>query len=281
MAIEAATELEPAAAWIEIELSLTFEGPFLVSKALDKANDDDDGAPDRGPVAEGYGEAIYYLPGESLRGALRAQARRIVNTVHPGSGDGHRSMKRLFGPKEASAVLHRGALDVGDFEVMTQHADPLPSQEFVAIDRFTGGAADSRKFATNYLDRPTVKGRIRVQLIPRVHRTSSGKAKSGFRASSRVVKAADLGLLALLMRDLAEGDVPLGYGKTKGYGACRIAAATLALEGGSAAWRRLGDRDGEGGSALARLFGLGSSLESEITACVDAFRQASEKTNAY
>ena len=33
---------------------------------------------------------------------------------------------------------------------------------------------------------------------------------------------AELGLLALVLRDWIEGDIPIGYGKNKGYGSCTV-----------------------------------------------------------
>jgi hypothetical protein len=67
----------------------------------------------------------------------------------------------------------------------------------VAIDRFTGGAADAKKFDT----RPLLPGAVaRVQW--RIDRPEAWM----------------WGLLYLLLRDLAEGDLRLGHATHRGYG---------------------------------------------------------------
>ena len=270
--VEAEASLDPALPTIELDLFLRFDGPFLVSKAAAKEEGGQDGEPDREPVREGYDG--YYLPGESLRGALRAQARRIVNTLDPGKrGDEHPSLCRLFGPGGQSAMHFRGAIDVGDFKVVEPPSEPLPVQEFVAIDRFTGGAADGKKFAARHLDRPIVRGCIKLSVTPRRHRLASGKRDSRFNAiRHRAVRREDIGLLALVLRDLAEGDIPLGYGKTKGYGACRIESATLSLRGDEALWETLERDDEAPGSAFATIF---HPWRGEVRKCVEQFRKAS------
>ncbi|MCI5126447.1 MAG: hypothetical protein D3925_18700, partial [Candidatus Electrothrix sp. AR5] len=70
-------------------------------------------------------------------------------------------------------------------------------QDFVAIDRFHGGGKDGAKFAVEHSERPCFQGKITV--------------------SSRV-KESGRGLLALVLRDLREGDITLGFGANKGYG---------------------------------------------------------------
>ena len=40
-----------------------------------------------------------------------------------------------------------------------------------------------------------------------------------------------LGLLALTLRDLIEGDIPLGFGASKGYGACHATITSLHVNG--------------------------------------------------
>jgi CRISPR/Cas system CSM-associated protein Csm3 (group 7 of RAMP superfamily) len=69
-------------------------------------------------------------------------------------------------------------------------------QDFLAIDRFTGGGKKSAKFDALALWRPT------------------------FRASICLENAArwELGLLALLFKDLEDGLLSVGFGAAKGYG---------------------------------------------------------------
>ena len=102
---------------------------------------------------------------------------------------------RLFGGAGWRAPLH-----ISDFVPVAGGQGEELTQDFVAIDRFTGGAAAGKKFKARYVYQPTLKGRIELEL-------------------SRV-RPEHVGLLALAMRDLLEGDVPLGFGKNKGFGHC-------------------------------------------------------------
>ena len=71
-------------------------------------------------------------------------------------------------------------------------------QDFVAIDRFTGGAADEAKFDARYADAPTLQTRLTLHLDG--------------------LKPEDVALLALALRDVCEGKVTFGFGASKGYG---------------------------------------------------------------
>ncbi|MCI5167763.1 MAG: hypothetical protein D3903_17155, partial [Candidatus Electrothrix sp. GM3_4] len=79
-------------------------------------------------------------------------------------------------------------------------------QDFVAIDRFHGGGKDGAKFAVEHSERPCFQGQIAI--------------------SSRV-KESGRGLLALVLRDLREGDVTFGFGANKGYGHLQTEAVQI------------------------------------------------------
>jgi CRISPR/Cas system CSM-associated protein Csm3 (group 7 of RAMP superfamily) len=171
------------------------------------------------PKVDAQGHAV--LPTASIKGALRSRAERILATLTgdetpfdhaPGRGragldDPAAVMmtaglptERLFG-----AASWRAALAIEPFEPVAPQA-AATTQELVAIDRFTGGASGSAKYDIDAFDRPTFKGRLRLNLDRS--------------------QPEDVGLLVLLLRDLAEGDVTFGYGATKGFGGV---AATVAI----------------------------------------------------
>lgn len=169
------------------------------------------GEPQRIPLSSGN-PALPYLPGTSLKGALRAQAERICRTLSSAEDGGSAvAVAALFGTTATA-----GALGVTDFKGAP--AEPV-IHEMVAIDRFTGGAADGRKFAVRAFEEPTLKGALTVDLARTYDTELTGKAVS----SAAKLNDAALGLLALVLRDLAEGDIVFGYGKRKGYGAIRRA----------------------------------------------------------
>ena len=68
--------------------------------------------------------------------------------------------------------------------------------DFVAIDRFTGGARDKAKFDAVTAIKPTFKVRIHLENP----------------------KKWELGWLVLTLRDLKEGLLPIGFGAAKGFG---------------------------------------------------------------
>jgi hypothetical protein len=109
---------------------------------------------------------------------------------------------RLFGAEGWGSVI-----EVGNFVEASRDGSPCPGeayvQEFLALDRFTGGGAEERKFDAEGGWQPILKGTITVHL-------------DRLKAMGEVQPA--LGLLALTLRDLAEGDLSFGWGTGKGYG---------------------------------------------------------------
>ncbi len=181
------------------------------------------------------------LSGSSLRGALRSHAEKIgrtlateiaqsdkefLNIVPAGNPfatikedllatwdrvdqkkveeiekrDGEVSVKalhladRLFGNQLVGSRLWvRDAEMVG--EMPTWQA-----QEFLAVDPFTGGGKEGAKFDAAPLMGTTFRGQI-VLYAPQIW---------------------ELGWLALILRDLAEGHLTIGFGKAKGYGQAHL-----------------------------------------------------------
>ena len=91
-------------------------------------------------------------------------------------------------------------------------------QDFVAIDRFTGGAADGAKFDATYADRPTLKTRLVLDL------------------DGLELERQDVALLALSLRDVCQGRVSFGFGAGKGYGEANGVFNSFACSGAKAEW---------------------------------------------
>lgn len=218
---------------LRIALALVMESPWLVRDPRQRERSD---AAKKNDVPEAHkpkdAEPIRdesgapFIPANSLRGALRSRAEMILRTVfdpasldfprpHPGDypavSTKHKKIDevikdikkldlaaRLFGLGGWRAPL--------DVPRLTQPNRPNDfSQEFVAIDRFTGGAAEHLKFNANLAGMTTLGGTLIIDLN-RLERVDPDLAS--------------LGLLALVLRDLAEGDIPLGSGSAKGQGLC-------------------------------------------------------------
>ncbi len=154
------------------------------------------------------------LPAESVRGALRSQAERIVRTF-----DEKQAPKANLEFRDPNSPWNLIELMFGDagwaslFRItdgVTEKPVTTIPQEFVAVDRFTGGVSGSSKYNAEYIASPTFTCKLSVDV-------------ERLRDVERLQKYAPavLGLLALTLRDLCEGDVPFGFGTRKGYGACR------------------------------------------------------------
>jgi CRISPR/Cas system CSM-associated protein Csm3 (group 7 of RAMP superfamily) len=154
------------------------------------------------------------VPGSSLAGVLRAGAERIVRTLGgracDPTGGRCRPIKktkdaridndawcclpcRLFGNEDWASRL--------SLRVTSEGRARRAPFDHVAIDRFTGGASDQKKFDALAV----ASGMYRVDgIIDRVVDRDSA--------------AWMIGLLALVLRDLHEGRLWLGQGGSKGNG---------------------------------------------------------------
>ena len=229
---------------LSITLRLTLESPWLIrdprqrerSEAAKKLMEQQriteaDKPPDAVAIQNESG--IPFVPAKSLRGVLRSRAEMILRTLgldcaaHPGdvtpvTTKGKRTEAVLalirngsatdnIKPADLAARLFgfggwQSPLDVPRLNL--PEATPRPEdhhQEFVAIDRFTGGAADGAKFNADLAGATTLVGTLTLDL-PRLRLVDQ--------------ECASLGLLALVLRDLAEGDIPIGSGSAKGQGLC-------------------------------------------------------------
>ena len=196
-----------------IDLVLSFDGPFLVNdQSKSKKVLKDEHQADFNPRRNEQGEVV--LPSASFRGAFRSQAERILRTIgahactpadpctpiHAQGGEKSLCLAcRLFG-----ASGWRTAVEVSPFTLERCKKNDF-TQEFVAIDRFTGGARDGAKFNAKAVLSPVFRGKMTIDL-------------------QRCGEDWALGLLALTLRDLCEGDITFGYGAAKGYGTCTAEA---------------------------------------------------------
>ncbi|MFN3361475.1 MAG: RAMP superfamily CRISPR-associated protein [Pseudanabaenaceae cyanobacterium] len=199
-----------------IDLTLKIETPLLIKSGKTSA---DPTKPDMEFVETYYqGRRTVYLPGSSLKGAIRAHAERIVRTVgrdnrndnhqlwasnptrdkfdYLKNKDGFDAYKlssftdRLFGhPYLASHFRIEDAypIDLGSIT--------LEERSGVAIDRVSGAVAVG---PFNYQVCTSGEFRTRIHL--------------------KNFYLAQLGLLGLVLRDLDEGWFALGFAKSRGLG---------------------------------------------------------------
>ena len=214
---------------VTIALTMDFDGAMLVNDPT-RQKKRVEGQPEGTGHAtlRREGDETPYLPASSVRGALRSQARRIWQTLAKGNSQdldatGVRlaasSRKDLHGTAPFQLLFGatgwRSPIEIEDFSL---EGDPVEHrQEFVAIDRFTGGAAEKLKFSADGLWKPRFRGFLRIRT-------------DRWRIGDRVLVGQWAWLLlAYVLRDWNEGDGRIGFGASKGYGAFR---ARVEVSGG-------------------------------------------------
>ena len=176
----------PSREYVAVNVALSFNGPFLVNDTSKTHQKENDNLPHF--VAMKRADGQVWLPASSFRGALRSRFEFLAKS-------------KRFSEKVAQEVFgHTGQAARLQIHEITQTDDTreLQHQDFVAIDRFTGGASDSAKFHANYADRPT----FTIKLI-----FDDGKLSEEAKQ-----------LLAATFHDLQQGKIGFGFGTSKGYG---------------------------------------------------------------
>lgn len=211
---------------LELDLLISPAGPILIKSGVEPTNPI---LPDmnfvRGSHPYDNGKPTIYLPGSSLKGVIRSHAERIIRTVGKNCCDplsktacGDRLDKRT----EASGgeIYRELCLACRTFghTVMASHfiisdaypfrirdgvlhgeaIDTLSSRQMVAIDRRSGGSVNTFNMET------ATQGDFFTRIV--------------FHNFERW----QIGLLALVLRDLDEGRVRIGFGKSRGLGEVRV-----------------------------------------------------------
>lgn len=180
-------------------------------------------------------EDMPYVPGSSLRGVLRSRAEQVIRTL---AGN-----EAAWGPKlaqeQGEGFSNRSNYSENDVEclvsrvfgfsalggrIMFSDAFPVNPAQFdkgrklldhVALDRFTGGAADEQKF----------NARPFFPAGPPGKTGDSGDLKCEIELHD--FEPWHLGMLLLLLRDLHLGRIFIGHGKNKGFGRVILSAVKV------------------------------------------------------
>lgn len=244
--------LPVARSWVVAEFILAATGPFLINDPTQSGR----GGFDHAPLRESYHkDAKPVLPGSSLRGALRSQAERIARTLATlrawDNGSDKASRKQAFlaicpacnpltarttdpvascnsfiktlSKDERSELDRLGAEQKlclacylfgspwNGSRLRVEDAPFVGTQvttkvlDFLAIDRFTGGGRDTAKFDAVVLWRPKFRARLLLENP----------------------EPWELGWLALVLRDLHQHLITVGFGAAKGFGECKIEDGSL------------------------------------------------------
>lgn len=230
-------------AWVQADLDLQFDGPVVINDLVLARRSGFDHA----PLADQRGlPPVWVLPGSSMRGVLRSQAERIARTIatqlakdkedflaNCPAGDPNNShrpeeplansdclLREIAGVKDNKRITP-SQLDLGDRlfgsvrlgsrlivedGVLVGNLE-LKVQDFLAIDRFTGGGRDSAKFDAVALWKPMFRVRLRLENP----------------------EPWELGWLLLTLRDFHEGLGTVGFGAAKGFGRVKIQDWTMRI----------------------------------------------------
>jgi len=209
------------------------------------------------------GQQIPYLPGSSLKGVLRAHCERIARTVDKGEGKQKLACDPLHANKSCSGRLenkawpgsrihaescficqlfgntslagHLRTADAYPLDVDKVHTE---ERDGVAIDRVFGSVA---------------VGPFQLEVVT--------QGEFATRLYLKNFTVAQLGLVALALRDLKAGRVGVGFGKSRGLG--QVTARLDRLEVNYPTWSLL-DREQDGtlpgvaalvGEEVARAYG--------------------------
>ncbi|MEW6127211.1 MAG: RAMP superfamily CRISPR-associated protein [Acidobacteriota bacterium] len=230
---------------IAVDVTLDVKENFIVndpSHAKPKGGKDreSDKRPNHTPLRDINGKPL--LPKRSIKGAVRSQAEKIIRTMGgyacyldakvakwqqdisvddpteyrcPSVNKASEVEKLCLACQLFGASGWRSPFQTTPF--LGAKAITPKKQEFVAIDRFTGGGAEGHKFNAESFQKTVaadlgLTGQFSVDLKS-LEQLGAGKWA--------------IGLLALTMRDLAEGDIRIGMGAAKGYGAIEARLISL------------------------------------------------------
>ena len=208
-----------------LDFTIVPEGPILVKAGETGA---DPTRPDMEFVRTWHNdERMVYLPGPSLKGVIRSHCERIARTV----GEG-RSCNPVV--KEESCVGRNGLKQEHDGKhvhsrscficqmfgntvlagrVRTKDAYPVNPDDIRTEER--NGVAIDRVFGS------VAVGPFQMEVV------TAGEFEA--RIAIRNFTIAQLGLLALALRDLKLGRVGIGFGKSRGLGHVTLAWGTLTV----------------------------------------------------
>ncbi len=230
--------LPVARRWVTITGSLQAQGPLLTNDATISVQAGFDHAP---LLAQLDDWAHPVLAGSGVRGVLRSHAERIARTLATHNADSKTAFFHTCpacSPVESDAdkplvscdALLRGQVSTSDEmsddhlclacrlfgstrrgsrllvedapyqPTETQPKPVLKMMDFLAIDRFTGGGAEGAKFDALALWKPAFQLRLHLENP----------------------EPWELGWLALVLRDLQEGWLTVGFGAAKGFGRVKL-----------------------------------------------------------
>jgi len=189
--------------WHSQTMTIITDSPLLINDphAVNKRADEEH-APDVIMLKQ---QSNAIIPASTLKGWARAQCRRILLTMVDGKAEEKidHLIKQLFGSTESMSQLQFSDIVIPKTNYH-QH-----KQTFIAIDRFTGGVKDGAMCNVEAIE-------VTQPL------TTTIRYRDNLAGWMKI-------LLLYCARDAIEGDLVLGWGKSKGFGRLQLQADFNAL----------------------------------------------------
>lgn len=218
------SQATPDQAWDRFEFSLISHSPLLINdpQRVAKTQAEDErravaektatGAPEKTTSPDAMNmqrDGRARIPGSTLKGWLRAHCRRILLTLTQ-QPDQAENVEPLLSELFGSTDTGMGWLRFADALSDPVNDEQIHRQTFNAVDRFTGGVKPSALYNVEAVYGVAFSGILyyRKDQLP-------GWARL---------------LLLYVLRDAMQGDLTLGWGKTKGYGRLELLQQQIKLE---------------------------------------------------
>ena len=154
------------------------------------------------PSSQEQGAWEIFIPGSTIKGALRKRASQVLKTLWGESSRTTQTLNRLFGTQG-----QRGTIFFSDAYLLDPHATDRTwcSMDGVRMDPKTGRPVETAKhdYLFAYGEQLAFKFQMDIQDIAENDRTA-------------------FALLGHLLQDLQNGDIPLGGEKTSGFGWVKV-----------------------------------------------------------
>ncbi|MCM8804080.1 MAG: RAMP superfamily CRISPR-associated protein [Candidatus Omnitrophica bacterium] len=183
---------------LEINYEILLKEPFVIKGRGEFEKEEFDTSPIK--ILKNLNSAVSYIPGTSIKGPFRFRAEQILNTLGldccdptKNGGCGKCLICNLFGFSSKEGQI--GRIYFKDLYPSNKELNEKKF-DFVAINRFTGGALPKAKFNAKVLTSGCFEGKIIIENP----------------------KEYEIALILQVFKDLYLSDLPIGYGKNKGFG---------------------------------------------------------------
>ena len=221
--------------WLALTFTLQPEGPVLVKSGHEASADPT--LLDMNFVRtylSGYGKTSVFIPGSSLKGTLRSYTERILRTV---LGEGPGCCCDPFDLKENSPTCFCGKLLENEENTQKRYHNSCPACRIFGNTALAGRLSITDAYPPRAVMEETNTTDQRDGVA--IDRLLGGVAVGPF-SLEIVTRGAfqttlmlenfelwQMGLLAIVLRDLGTGFCPIGFGKTRGLGQMKIVFETL------------------------------------------------------